>query len=233
MPNMATAHDITGPTRPPAPGLPGLSGPRHILSVYPQAQSLQLRHAGLTTYEIEAAPPGDYRTLTVYDTFSWNRNYHAEGFQLYQAPVPASAVADNLISRWTTGMVGTQEGLGPGIILIADAQPTEEELAAARQRQTDYFRMLINEADYFFTKGEMKSITGTHRLAGEWMGVKDREWLRPMVHVELRRCPACAEEIRGEAKICRFCHTDLRAFEAKELKAAQAAALAPKENKNA
>ncbi len=37
---------------------------------------------------------------------------------------------------------------------------------------------------------------------------------RDLAAGDVRKCPACAELVKREAKICRFCHTDLAAPEA-------------------
>lgn len=192
---------------------PGQSGPRLILSVFPLPQSLELRHEGLKQYYLPAAPKGKYSTLLVHDTFAWNRNWHADAFELFQAPISAASVAENLIQRWSNGLIGTKDGLGPGIMICAGLEPTPEEIDVVNQRQSDYFSSLINEADTLFGREEFTAITDTHRLAADWMGVNDREWAKPITRVEMRACPACAEQIRGAAKVCRWCHTDLREFE--------------------
>lgn len=195
--------------------MPGTSGPRTIISVFPMEQRLQLLHEGIKTYEIEAAERGSYKTLTVNDTYAWCRNFHVDKFSLYAAPVSAAVVADNLIQRWSTGMVGTKEGLGPGVMVCVGLEPTEAEIATVNARQEEYFRYLINEADALYQKAP-GDVTSYHRLAAEWMGAHDRPWFKPIAHIDMVKCIACAEEIRSEAKICRWCHSNQADFRAKE-----------------
>jgi hypothetical protein len=208
------------------PGMPGTSGPRTIVSVFPMEQSLKLRHEGFKNYILPSAPKGSHVQLTVHDSYAWNRNFNADRFELYPAPIPATSIADNLIQRFTTGMIGTKDGLGPGIMICADVEPTEEEIATVVARQEAYFRYLINEADFLFAKNQVGDIHDVHRMAADWMGTHDRAWAKPLVHVEMKRCPACDEEVRGSAKFCRWCHTDIPAWIAKEEKALKA--LTPK-----
>lgn len=200
------------------PGVPGTSGPRTILSVFPKEQVLELRHEGFKTYRMPAAKQGSFETLVVPDTYSWNRNFAADGFQLYAAAIPATAVADNLITRWSTSMVGTKDGLGPGVLICKGAEPTEEEIAAVNARQQDYFRFLVNEADALFAQDNIKDITDTHRMAAEWMGTQDRPWCKLTVRVEMRPCPACGESIRAGYDYCKHCHTSTEEYLAKRAK---------------
>lgn len=192
--------------------VPGHSGPKLILSVFPLEQFLELRHEGIKRYVMPAAPKGAYSTLLVHDTYAWNRNWHDDAFSLFQAPISAGVVAANLVQVWAQNQIGTEGGLGPGILICADLEPTEDEIAAANAKQEDYFRFLVNQADTFYGQDNLVAITGMHRLAAEWMGAT-REWRKPIEQVKLVACPACGEEIRNIAKVCRWCHTDLREFD--------------------
>ena len=196
------------------PGMPGESGPKLILSVFPMEQKLTLVHEGLKDYVLPKAEKGSYVTLLVTDTYAWCRNWAGDANTFYRAPIPASAVADNLISRWCYGLLESTEGLGPGIIVCAGTVPTEDEVAAATAKQEAYFRHLIAQAD-FLERNDPTKIHDLHRLAAEWMGTGDRVWAKPITHVEMAACPACAEPIRSHAKKCRWCQTDIPAFLAK------------------
>jgi hypothetical protein len=193
----------------------GQSGPRTLVSVYPREQVLTLRHEGSKTYTMPKAEPGKHVTLRVDDTFSINKNYGTG--QMYRADVSAAVVAENLVHAWTRGKVGTDSGFGPGIIICEKAEPSPHEIQMANDRQTAYFRHLVNQADSLHANGENKEITDEHRLAAEWMGLGDRQWSRPIERVEMKRCPACAEEIRSDAKLCRHCRTNIDDFIAAQL----------------
>lgn len=199
--------------------IPGYSGPKTILSVFPlPMKSEPLQHEGQRVYEIAPAKKGSYTTLTVKDTFSWLRNLHTDGTSYYQGPIPATVVAENLVQRWTQGLVGTKDGLGPGIMIIEGAVPTSEEIADATARQEAYFRNLVYEGDECFTKEGGINITDLHRVAAEWMGLNDRPWIKPLTSAALMPggCPACKEPVKDGAVICKHCHTDIPEFLAKQ-----------------
>lgn len=192
--------------------IPGHSGPRTLLSIFPIAQSLTLRHEGYKTYELPAVKKGEHALLAVNDTFSWNRDFSKEEFMLYPAPIPGQVVAENLIQAWAHGKIGTSDGLGPGIILLEGTKPTPAELELANSVQESYFRHLIYEADQKFIQEGGLNITDLHRVAANWMGLNDRQWIKPIVEINLVNCPACAEQIRAAAKVCKHCHTNIPEF---------------------
>lgn len=196
--------------------MPGTSGSRLILSVFPMTQSQDLMHEGIKRYTLDAAERNSYVTLLVEDTYAVCRNLHADGVEFYSAPVPASVVAQNLVKSWSTGLIGTTDDLGPGILVCKDLDVTDAEITTANGRQAEYFRFLINEADAKQLQGKANEITDIHRLAANWMGAHDRAWYKPIEHVEMVQCAACGEEIRSSAKICRWCHTHIGEFIAKE-----------------
>jgi hypothetical protein len=191
-------------------GIPGFSGSRTIISVFPLGQSLELRHEGIKIYEMPPAKKGEVSVLRVNDTFAWCRNFHAPGIEFYQARVSAQQVAENLIQSWSRGLIGTGEGLGPGILICAGLEPTQAEVDAANHHQEDYFAFLINQADLLFAQDKSVDITSLHRVAAEWMGTQDREWFHPITRIEMQDCPECGERIRAKARKCRWCHTIIK-----------------------
>lgn len=205
---------------------PGQSGPRTILSIFPKEQELQLRHQGITTYFLPAATKANPTLLRVNDTYTWNRNWSVDDIAFYQAAIPANTVADNLVHSWAQSMVGARQGFGPGIMVIAGSEPTKLELETVHIRQEEFFNFLINQADDFEQEGKRFNITDVHRLAAEWMGVQGRSWAKVMHEIKFVSCPACQEDIRAGALVCRHCSTDLEEFA--EKRASKAKAIAPK-----
>jgi hypothetical protein len=196
----------------------GASGPRTILSVYPKALEHSLMHEGRKIYRIEAAEKGSYSLLVVPDTGAALRSPMGA---YYVAPIPASVVADNLVDVWAKGRHGASAGFMPGIVHVESATPstpTEEDIQRAYKKavvqQDAYCRFLVNDADAKFVKEGSINILDEHRWAAEWMGLKDRKWSQPMEPIALDKCPACAEEIKSGAVICRWCRTDIEKFRA-------------------
>lgn len=194
----------------------GQSGPRTVISAYPLPMELELRHEGSKRYKIEAAPKGEIRVLTVNDTFGINKNFSSG--QYWAAPIPASVVADNLVQAWAKGRVGNKEGVGPGVLVCKELVPDAAEIETVMGLQEAYYRFLVNDADLKNAHDQVKHITDEHRIAADWMGVKDRAWAKKMERIDMQRCPACAEEIRETAKVCRFCNVHIAEFLEKETK---------------
>lgn len=185
------------------------TGDRVILSIFPLEQTLELRHNGVTKYICPAATPGTHVLIHVPDTFAWCKNWTMDPPILYQAPVPAQVVAENLVNAWSARMIGAREGLTAGVMIIAGETPTTAEIEEVKNRQEAYFRQLISIADDFETKGERHNITDLHRVAANWMGVQGRAWAKPLRETRYVPCPNCLEDIREGARICRFCQSDL------------------------
>lgn len=188
---------------------PGLSGPRTILSIFPKEQFLELKHQGITRYVLPAASKDNPVTLKVNDTFAWNRNWGVDEVVFFQQPVSAQVVAENLVHVWAASMVGSKQGFGPGIMIIAGDTPTEEELETVRNRQEEFFNFLINTADDYEQKGERHMITDVHRKAAEWMGVQGRSWAKAMREKRYIPCPECQEDILEGARKCKHCQSVL------------------------
>ena len=187
-------------------------GPMYLLSVFPNTFSENFRHEGSKTYTLKGVKKGDYSVLKVENTYQVCRAFINDDITFVAAPIPAAAVVDNLLKIWSQNLIGTKGGLGPGIIIIRGPEPTPEELQEATAKQEAYFRFLIHEADGMFAHDEVNKIDDLHRLAAEWMGTHERQWVRKIEHIETQQCPACAETIRQAAKVCRFCHTNIREF---------------------
>src|SRR5262249_50116292 len=93
---------------------PGQSGPRLLLSVFPEELTLNLLHEGSKTYVMPAAEKGGYTTLYIDDTYAWMRDLHSQREAQISRPVSAQDVVENLLQAWSGAMVGAKEsGAGP------------------------------------------------------------------------------------------------------------------------
>lgn len=196
---------------------------RAICSIFPEKLEHHMLHAGgRKTYSLPAVPKGGYALLRVYDTWTLTRNLvevnaagdgSLEGHDIMQrSPVHCQGVADDLIRMWAQDAPGNASGAKPGVMIIADATPTQLELDGLNEIQTTYFRWLVMKADEFFITGKREYITDDHRRALRWLGSEDRDWYRKIATVLKKQCPACAEEINAQATVCKFCATNLIKF---------------------
>ncbi|MFZ0701872.1 MAG: zinc ribbon domain-containing protein [Candidatus Acidiferrales bacterium] len=96
-----------------------------------------------------------------------------------------------------------------GIFVCAAERSTEDELTSAREGRDAWFRQLIAEADEMWARGHSyREISDMHRRASLAMKL-DREWAYvPQRNVE---CPACGEQLRAGAAICKHCNAVLDA----------------------
>jgi hypothetical protein len=193
---------------------------RTLCSIYPMELTHYMLHAGgRKQYHIPSVPKGTYALLRVYDTYTLTRNLSKiaaagdedmdRADEMQQSPVFCDGVADDLIRMWAGDAPGNQSGAKPGIMVLADDQPTQLELDQLNDTQTTYFRWLVMKGDEYWITGDRKSITDDHRRALRWLGSEDREWYKKIDAVLLKRCPACAEEVNMMATVCRYCQTNL------------------------
>ena len=181
------------------------------------------RLANITIYKIPAVAKTDdppYRTLDVYDTAQMCMLPNpSESVQQAPAPLAAIDVARSLVSDWghnglnIDGFDGGACALGVGI--IKGRKPTPEELKKLNAQQSRYFTALVNKADQLWRQADVKNIHALHRTAALWLGVdhKQHEWLGVRGDQgESVQCIACAEPIRGGARVCKHCKTNLVSY---------------------
>jgi hypothetical protein len=150
-----------------------------------------------------------YALLRFPDTFAWARDYTQDKEVYIPHPIPCSLVASCLCQSWASDAVQSDGSAGPGIMVIADDKPTPAELEQVRERQTVYFRRLINDAHTMYSKGNVKDISDLHRVGAKWMGANNLPWLPKIEQVEMKLCVGCGNEIRKVALRCEKCQLDL------------------------
>jgi hypothetical protein len=186
-----------------------------IASVFPQACRSEEKfgpRGGFTRYELAAAPRDGVVTLRVQDTGQMLMDWVNREMRL--APITARQVAESLVEKWSGFTLGSKWGR-PGIWVCAGLEPTQEEIAQNRAIQESFFRGLVQEASDWFHQGNSKHISDLHRRAAEWLlgsAAGELPWVPKMEFRELKRCPACGEEIKAQALSCKHCQTYLPEF---------------------
>ena len=183
-----------------------------------------------TSIALDPVSNRPYVLLRVYDTNQYIRNWTAEEDdpRKYVANfIEVETVVEDLLNTFANGRQGGSAGVGPGIILIEDDEPTPAEIAKAIDMQTQYCRWLIEDADVLFAARAFKEITQVHKLGAAWLN-EDRPWKREMGQAVPIQCPACKEDIKPEALVCKHCHTDIAKFVKEQgVKVVQAAPAKP------
>lgn len=210
---------------------------RTVLSVYPLARQIEMKHLGVTLYSlpeaendkiiirepmvfgrpikddvVKAVKPGDgYVLLNVYDTFQYIRDLMSDDTSAtIPMPIDAQTVGNSIVEIWGNPSMGVT--FGPGIKLIEGDAPTAEELTYVRDRQYNYFVALVQDGDSKERRGESHNITDVHRRACTSLGV-ERPWnVRIRENQITKPCPACARDILSAALVCQHCHVNLVKF---------------------
>lgn len=153
-----------------------------------------------------------YMLIRVCDTFVWTRDFTQDSESYIPHPVPARAVAQDLVSAFAGDCLKGDGGSGPGVVIIQGEEPTSAELARVRDTQTMYFRTLVNDGHALFSKGQIKDISDLHRAGAKWLGANNLPWLPKIEQVSIKKCAACGNDIRSEALRCEKCNVDLPDF---------------------
>lgn len=150
-----------------------------------------------------------YALIRFCDTFTWTRDFTQDREVFIPHPLTSALVAQDLCQAWGSDAVKADAGAGPGIMVIEDDEPTKAELRLVREKQSNYFRRLINEAHTLFSQGNLKDISDLHRHGAKWMGANNLPWLPKLEQVEMKPCIGCGNQIRKQALRCEHCHLDL------------------------
>jgi hypothetical protein len=101
-----------------------------------------------------------------------------------------------------------------GVFVAAGDEPTDEEISAARERLTEFYRRQVAAADADWSRHHNHNLlSDVQRRAARYLGV-DREWL--FEPEKLVDCPACGERIKPGVAVCRGCGAVLDAEKARQ-----------------
>lgn len=101
----------------------------------------------------------------------------------------------------------------------SDGRKFSELLEVARAWQRNYWTALIDEADYYWSKGaNPKNIPDDAKMAAHIMGLeKVKPWMSNLVASSLINCMACGEMINPAFPVCKHCHAIVNVDLAKKL----------------
>ena len=110
-----------------------------------------------------------------------------------EVPIHARKIAEDLASD-----------LGDyGVFLAADDEPTEEEIAAARERSIEVAKRLVFEGDQEWARSHnYRLLSDLHRRAVKRLGL-EREWAYEPA--AMGECPVCGEKVKPGVAVCRSC----------------------------
>lgn len=155
-----------------------------------------------TCVEFPAVKRGEYLTRIV--TPFMQMTSTTNGNQVPMGPYPADEWAADVVQE-VCGNHPFESVGGPGIFVCAGDKPTEEELATAEIRQKAWARKLVVTAQDLWAQGKKGSVSDLHRLAADWLGDTNYEWVRPPQDVKMIPCPVCTRLIENSKIECPHC----------------------------
>jgi hypothetical protein len=162
--------------------------PRTIVNVGEVEWHLQRTHG---IYLIPACPKGERcKTLRLEgrtDRCDIGDNRHSE---FYFSP---KQIAEDLVADLADH----------GVFICEGDEPTDEEIAAARERLAEFYRRQVAQADAEWSSHHRHSLlSDVQRRAARYLGV-EREWL--FEPEKLADCPVCGERVKPGVALCRGC----------------------------
>lgn len=170
----------------------------------------------VSVYKIPAVQRGG-QTATLVIEDAYQSEYGGNGTTILQ-PVLAMKIAQDIVNCFTLGHgnchideeTGMQEQ--PAVWICAGDAPTAEEEAEYDKRQIGLAQRLVRDADVLYRDNKTNEITVEMKEAAKWMGLTDRLWIRSVDASSVTQCPACKEDIRVGALLCKHCGTDIQKF---------------------
>lgn len=191
-----------------------------IASVYPEKRIARRDYhpemaGGRYLFVLEAAPKGEYATLTIPDCWELIETDQGKIGNMSRRPelVRCEDIVGCLLSEWAINIGGTRTGHRPGIMRIAGDAPTEAELVQLNAMQAAYFDGLIHEGNGLAAQHDWKNISSLHRLAAVSRG-HEAAWVTNLGEgKEKKECFYCASKIEARAKFCKECRQFQPGFE--------------------
>lgn len=124
-------------------------------------------------------------------------------------PVPCEEIVRTLIQHWTGNLMGVPPGAAPGVMVITNSAPSQQETEHMLKMQNAFYEYMFQEGERLARENDWKHITETMRDACDWLGHK-RNWAHPGNSNSTINCPECKQPILADANVCYHCRTRLR-----------------------
>lgn len=103
--------------------------------------------------------------------------------------------------------------IGGVLVVRGKSKPTAEQVNAAEERRQRHMRFLVQEASAYYNRThDIRNVNSLAKMAAHELHAKGElavlpEWCNDVANaiVTHRPCPQCAEQIRVEARKCRYC----------------------------
>lgn len=173
-------------------------------------------------YVIPPAPENGISVLHVNKSMRIDYRLHPAGHGITEkVPIPDDEMCASIINDFLIAQViaGTEEA-APGLFYVeGEYSPDEiakkfpDELAAARQRHSNWCLALVKLADDDWQKYRMHLfISDLQYKAADYLGL-DREWRVKGDEIQQIKCPACMVYVNAKALICANCKFVLKPAE--------------------
>lgn len=192
---------------------------RYICSIYPEQLPEFTAFVGVnpdpmsprcTKYSIGAVKRGEEpKVIEVFDGFENKQDWMASSAKRrawMSTLVPCERLVANILNYWAGNMVGIPAGIGPGIGMIANKEPTTQELEALTMRQVAFFEFEFASAERLAIEKKVGEITAPMKLSAEWLGRKVN-WAATAFS-NMVPCKFCRQEIPPDASVCHVCGRD-------------------------
>lgn len=167
----------------------------------------------------------DKPEILVVSPSSWWRDI-GEEMPLIEIPNGSIIVAESIVNDFSQGMIGIDEDSKPGLFFVpGEFKLTEikekysKSFDEAVRKQRNWFKNLVNMADTDWARsnGSPNSINGLSRMAAEYLGMQDRDWMKTTLDVQKVKCIACGNLRNPAYPICATCNRVVDVALAKKL----------------
>jgi len=185
-----------------------------IVSIFPRAIT-EIKHTIQPgVFEIAAGSEDKPSTLVVGPS-SWWRDI-GEEMPLIEIPNGAVQVADSFVRDYCNGMLMCDmDNAMPGLFFIPGEWKIEhikenykDTLKDAIRKQNNWFDELIKLADTGWARsnGSPNAISDLMRLAADYRGKSDKDWMKNSIDTEKIKCVACGSLRNPAFPVCGSCN---------------------------